>query len=411
MLSKQEKIRRMMGTFVGGSVSVATIAVVTSFQISLQATFLDLKVFQNSAYYELEIIENVIIENSSSSEEAPPLPEPLPTRLWVENQWGNFEVTLAYGLNEGQLSPLRENENYTLSIQYQSNLGWSTLATETIQTAPRLLANVDAFTFEGDYQDETIALEMVVSTQVGFRPVDRFELTLTQGNQQWIETLTPGMTPLRFENLPHLNQTYRVDIQAIIQNQPETIFTKTYASLPFVHGNYERSFSSPGTLIVSPSRLSSTLTHEIYTFEVVTSSQTFIQDWNGNDTNIVFDNLPYDEIIVFNWYVSFDRVSGNETILVSEETLVSIGQPTLVLSLFTQDDITTIQLTIDRTYAFTSLALYQQQRTLPFEMINENDVARYYEVTTSEAVEGTWELRGWLDDANPILYQLLVVQL
>jgi hypothetical protein len=178
-----------------------------------------------------------------------------------------------------------------------------------------------------------------------------------------------------------------------------------------VHGNYERSFSSPGTLIVSPSRLSSTLTHEIYTFEVVTSSQTFIQDWNGNDTNIVFDNLPYDEIIVFNWYVSFDRVSGNETILVSEETLVSIGQPTLVLSLFTQDEITTIQLTIDRTYAFTSLALYQQQRTLPFEMINENDVARYYEVTTSEAVEGTWELRGWLDEANPILYQLLVVQL
>jgi hypothetical protein len=82
-----------------------------------------------------------------------------------------------------------------------------------------------------------------------------------------------------------------------------------------------------------------------------------------------------------------------------------------VLSLFTQDDITTIQLTIDRTYAFTSLALYQQQRTLPFEMINENDVARYYEVTTSEAVEGTWELRGWLDEANPILYQLLVVQL
>jgi hypothetical protein len=50
MLSKQEKIRRMMGTFIGGSVSVATIAVVTSFQISLQATFLDLKVFQNAAY-------------------------------------------------------------------------------------------------------------------------------------------------------------------------------------------------------------------------------------------------------------------------------------------------------------------------------------------------------------------------
>jgi hypothetical protein len=123
MPSQKEKIRRMMSSFVGGSVSVATIAVVSSFQISLQATFLDLKVFQNAAYYEIEIIDTIIVDETSSLDVEPLPPEPLPTRLWVENQWGNFEVTLSYGVNQGELSPLRENENYTLTIQYQGDLG------------------------------------------------------------------------------------------------------------------------------------------------------------------------------------------------------------------------------------------------------------------------------------------------
>jgi hypothetical protein len=55
--------------------------------------------------------------------------------------------------------------------------------------------------------------------------------------------------------------------------------------------------------------------------------------------------------------------------------------------------------------------LYQGDRSLDFDLINQNDDARYYEITVEEAVTGSWELRGLLQESNPILYTLLVVQL
>lgn len=411
MPSQKEKIRRMMSSFVGGSVSVATIAVVSSFQISLQATFLDLKVFQNAAYYEIEIIDTMIVDETSSLDVEPLPPEPLPTRLWVENQWGNFEVTLSYGVNQGELSPLRENENYTLTIQYQGDLGWTSLATETIKTAPRLLGNVNNFTFDGAYQDNTIDVSMTVSTQVGFRPVDRFEVVLSQGDQQWIESVSTGTTALSFKDLPHRNETYEVRILAYIQNLAEEIFKQTYASLPFVDGMVERYFSTPGTLVVVPTQLSSTLQDEVYSFEITTDQTTLVQSWDGIASEIIFNNLPLRSMIRLSWFVSYRQSNQTKSILVSEEVIPSIGQPTLVLSKSMNGSMTTIQLTIDRAYDFNSLALHQGNRRLDFDLINQNDDARYYEISVEEVVTGAWELRGLLQESNPILYILLVVQL
>jgi hypothetical protein len=411
MPSQKEKIRRMMSSFVGGSVSVATIAVVSSFQISLQATFLDLKVFQNAAYYEIEIIDTMIVDETSSLDVEPLPPEPLPTRLWVENQWGNFEVTLSYGVNQGELSPLRENENYTLTIQYQGDLGWTSLATETIKTAPRLLGNVNNFTFDGAYQDNTIDVSMTVSTQVGFRPVDRFEVVLSQGDQQWMESVSTGTTALSFKDLPHRNETYELRILAYIQNLAEEIFKQTYASMPFVDGMVERYFSTPGTLVVVPTQLSSTLQDEVYSFEITTDQTTLVQSWDGIASEIIFNNLPLRSMIRLSWFVSYRQSNQTKSILVSEEFIPSIGQPTLVLSKSMNGSMTTIQLTIDRAYDFNSLALHQGNRRLDFDLINQNDDARYYEITVEEAVTGSWELRGLLQESNPILYILLVVQL
>ena len=411
MPSQKEKIRRMMSSFVGGSVSVATIAVVSSFQISLQATFLDLKVFQNAAYYEIEIIDTMIVDETSSLDVEPLPPEPLPTRLWVENQWGNFEVTLSYGVNQGELSPLRENENYTLTIQYQGDLGWTSLATETIKTAPRLLGNVNNFTFDGAYQDNTIDVSMTVSTQVGFRPVDRFEVVLSQGDQQWMESVSTGTTALSFKDLPHRNETYEVRILAYIQNLAEEIFKQTYASMPFVDGMVERYFSTPGTLVVVPTQLSSTLQDEVYSFEITTDQTTLVQSWDGIASEIIFNNLPLRSMIRLSWFVSYRQSNQTKSILVSEEVIPSIGQPTLVLSKSMNGSMTTIQLTIDRAYDFNSLALHQGNRRLDFDLINQNDDARYYEISVEEVVTGAWELRGLLQESNPILYILLVVQL
>ncbi len=411
MPSQKEKIRRMMSSFVGGSVSVATIAVVSSFQISLQATFLDLKVFQNAAYYEIEIIDTIIVDETSSLDVEPLPPEPLPTRLWVENQWGNFEVTLSYGVNQGELSPLRENENYTLTIQYQGDLGWTSLATETIKTAPRLLGNVNNFTFDGAYQDNTIDVSMTVSTQVGFRPVDRFEVVLSQGDQQWMESVSTGTTALSFKDLPHRNETYEVRILAYIQNLAEEIFKQTYASMPFVDGMVERYFSTPGTLVVVPTQLSSTLQDEVYSFEITTDQTTLVQSWDGIASEIIFNNLPLRSMIRLSWFVSYRQSNQTKSILVSEEVIPSIGQPTLVLSKSMNGSMTTIQLTIDRAYDFNSLALHQGNRRLDFDLINQNDDARYYEISVEEVVTGAWELRGLLQESNPILYILLVVQL
>lgn len=411
MANAKEKIRRMMGSFVGTSVSVATIAVVSSIQISLQATFLDLKVFQNAAFYQIEIIDTIIQEEPTSIEEEPMISEPLPTRLWVENQWGNFEIALAYGFNEGEISSLRENENYTLSIQYQGNLGWTTLATETIKTAPRLIGNVNQFSFNGSYVDDTIDIHMDVLTQAGFRPVDAFEIVLSQGLAQWREFVFAGLSSLTFSDLPHLNVPYEVSILAYIQNQAQEIFKQSYAFLPFVEGSYTRYFSAPGTIVVAPTRVSSTLDNEKYVFEIHLDNTIFAQTWDGESSELIFDNIPASVTLTLKWLVNYEFNNELNTILLKEETLLSIQRPTIVISKIMNLNSTTIQLTIDRANDFSALTFYQDNLNLPFSFVEENNFARYYVLTYAGVIEGVWELRGLLEDANPILYTLLVVQL
>jgi hypothetical protein len=226
-----------------------------------------------------------------------------------------------------------------------------------------------------------------------------------------MESVSTGTTALSFKDLPHRNETYEVRILAYIQNLAEEIFKQTYASMPFVDGMVERYFSTPGTLVVVPTQLSSTLQDEVYSFEITTDQTTLVQSWDGIASEIIFNNLPLRSMIRLSWFVSYRQSNQTKSILVSEEVIPSIGQPTLVLSKSMNGSMTTIQLTIDRAYDFNSLALHQGNRRLDFDLINQNDDARYYEISVEEVVTGAWELRGLLQESNPILYILLVVQL
>ncbi len=62
--SRSDKVKKMMGNFVGASASVAVVAAVASFSISVEANFIDVTVFQNRAFYQLEVREIVEIEGS-----------------------------------------------------------------------------------------------------------------------------------------------------------------------------------------------------------------------------------------------------------------------------------------------------------------------------------------------------------
>jgi hypothetical protein len=89
-LSSSEKAKRLMRNTVGAGTSVAVVAAVASFTISVEASFMNVTVFQNLAFYQLEVREIVEIVGSGELPEDMPEPVNTPVRLRVQNQWDDF---------------------------------------------------------------------------------------------------------------------------------------------------------------------------------------------------------------------------------------------------------------------------------------------------------------------------------
>ena len=218
--SRQEKVKRLMGNVVGAGASVAVVAAVASFTISVEASFLNVTVFQNRAFYQLEVREIVEIEGSGEIPEDTPDPINTPVRLRVQNQWDDFFLPLIYGYNEGFIEPLRPNQQYTLTIELEQAISWSTLDSISFNTQPTNVAVISDVIETTSPLNPLSQLSVSVLTQNGGTPPDAWTLVLTYGDTFIEQPLNVGENLINFENLSHVNAPIELEVFAVLQKKP-----------------------------------------------------------------------------------------------------------------------------------------------------------------------------------------------
>lgn len=146
---KEEKIKSLFQKTITTTTSVTAVVVATILMPRVEASFIDVSIFDDAIYYQLDVRE--ILEEDEEAQ-APEL------RLNVTNQWDDILIPLDYGVNEGLIEPLRPGQAYTFSVQMYANFLWSTIASQTVRTERVLngkILHVDTLT---QATDETLSL-------------------------------------------------------------------------------------------------------------------------------------------------------------------------------------------------------------------------------------------------------------
>lgn len=173
---KKDKMKRLFQNSVGVTASAAVVVVATPLFDNVDAQFNELKLLEDSIYYELEVIENVSEEGT---------PNGYPLRLIIENQWERIEVDLDYGITGNVIENLRPNAQYTFTIEMDKGLTWVTLLNERVKTENEL-AGVIGLTSVLDNEERNVSVN--IFTQSGGIPISFYFLELYENNEL-IQTL------------------------------------------------------------------------------------------------------------------------------------------------------------------------------------------------------------------------------
>lgn len=395
--SRSDKVKKLMGNFVGASASVAVVAAVASFSISVEAAFLDVTVFQNRAFYQLEVREIVEIEGSGELPEDVPDPVNTPVRLRVQNQWDDFSIPLIYGFNEGFIEPLRADQQYTLTIELQQAIGWSALDTITFDTDPETAAVISTIQEETSPLNPLTTLTIEAFTQDGGIPASEWNLSLTYGDYSVIEPLTLGDNTLVFEDLDHVNAPIDVAVLATFESGIETITSRTVSPTEYVDGDLALSFPDLTTLRVE------TVQDDAFnegTYHVrLTEASLPPVEYLMDDVNLNIPNLTQGGTYHFEWLLRYlDENGSTREVLLHDQTIAPILTPIYVLSIYDTEAGQSLTLTIDRDLDLDLITWNGvhngQPVTLPFTFSSSTDSAATYMLSTdfAFALNSTWTL-------------------
>ena len=372
--SRSDKVKKMMGNFVGASASVAVVAAVASFSISVEANFIDVTVFQNRAFYQLEVREIVEIEGSGELPEDAPEPVNTPVRLRVQNQWDDFSIPLLYGFNEGFIEPLRADQQYTLTIELQQAIGWSSLDTLTFDTDPETAAVISDILETTSPLNPLTSLTINAFTQDGGVPASSWDLSLSYGDTQETRSLTVGDNTLTFSDLPHVNAPIDVAIIATFADGPQTITSRQVLPTEYVDASLDLSFPTLTTLAITTEQDDSFLNG---TYSVrLTDDETTPLTYPMTDLDLIIENLTQGASYHLEWLLTYELPTGeSKTIVLHEQTIVPIITPIYVLAINDIEGGQSLTLTIDRDLDIV--------RTTWNGIRNGNDVSYVFDLVTT----------------------------
>ncbi len=406
MALNQSKAKRLMTNFIGASASVAVVTAVASVTIAIEARFINVNVFENQAFYELEVIENIIVEGSGSlpSSELEPT-EPATVQLRVENQWDNYVIALTYGINQGTIEPLRSNQSYTLSIELEDTLGWRTLDTYTFSTRPRTNAIITSINETTSPLSTFTSFEAKVITQDGFTPAERWEIDLVYGTYVDNQTLSVGEQTLIWDNLSHQNASMQLQIFATINGERKLITEVNQLTTPFLDATIDLHFTNPETLSIRPLLNNGTQNGQ-FKIEWIDAEQT-IESFDLTESGLIIENLVAQELYLLRWIFI---TSDGRNFVALERDIIPLPQPYFVLNLEPLINRMKVELTIDRIPAlvnlYLSIGLFDQETAIPFTRVDENDAISFYELVLETAIPLGSSLALTLVQASPYDYPI-----
>ena len=389
-LSNSEKAKRLIRNVVGTGASVAVVAAVASFAIRVEASFMNVTVFQNRAFYQLEVKEIVEIEGSGEIPEEMPEPVNTPVRLRVQNQWDDFFLPLMYGYNEGFIEPLRANQQYTLTIELEQAVSWSTLDTFLFTTDPTNAAVISEVIEITSPLNPFTQLSVNVLTQNGATPPTDWKLALTYGETLIERSIPVGESVITFENLPHVNVAIELEVFAVLPTETKSMTKRVYEASEFVEGDIQVSFPNLTTLAIE-TRKQTTLANPTYKVRLTQEGQP-VTTYQANQDLITIENLVQGALYVMEWILTYQpNVGTMKDVVLYSQNILPIPTPIYVLSVYTEASGQVLEVTIDNDLPIETLSIQGDQNgtliNLSFTLIQETNAAFFYRLTTDFVFE------------------------
>ena len=385
-LSSQSKAKRLMTNLTGASASVAVVTAVASMTVSVQGQFLNVSVFENKAFYQVEVVETITIEGSGSLAEDAEVPTQQPVRMRVQNQWDDFVISLLYGVNEGFIEPLRENQSYTLTIEMEASLGWRTLDTYTFNTRPRTNGVVSQFLETTTPLSDTTSFEASILTQDGPIVATNWFAELHYGTIRQQQPLEIGSNQIQWLNLPHQNAMASIDVYATVDGTEKVITNRQFETIPFVEADINLSFPNLTTLKVETTEDASYVgaTYAIELSAIQSNITPTVYPLSASP--LLIENLVQGELYSLNWTMSYlDEAGINRKLILLEKTIAPILTPIYVLGIYPGETSTRFDFTIDPRLNIDQMQLILtnqgQSTVLTFEQVTLNNDS--YSMTAS----------------------------
>ena len=414
MLSTSEKSKRLLRNVFGTGSSVAVVAAVASFSISVDASFIDVTVFQNQAFYQLEVKEIVEIEGSGEIPEDMPEPVNTPVRLRVQNQWDDFYLPLIYGYNEGFIQPLRPNQQYTLTIELEQAISWSTLDTFLFTTDPTNAAVISDITESTSPLNPLTQLSVKVLTQNGGTPPTEWKLALSYGETLIERPLPIGDSLITFEDLPHGNDPIELEVLAVFPEETKSMTKRTYQPSEFVSGDISLSFPNFTSLKIETNK-QTTLPNPTYQVRLTQEGQPSTT-YPANENFLTIDNLIQGEAYLLEWMLTYqDTVNQVKDVVLFSQNVLPILTPIFVLSIYTEDIGQALEVTIDNDLSIETLSIQGEQNgsfiNLPFTLVQETNAAYFYRLQTDLVFEKGIQFALVLTQPAPLDYPITLQQI
>ena len=408
MPSKADKVKKLMGNFVGASASVAVVAAVASFSISVEANFIDVTVFQSKAFYQLEVREIVEIEGSGELPEDAPEPVNTPVRLRVQNQWDDFSIPLIYGYNEGFIEPLRADQQYTLTIELQQAIGWSSLDVMTFDTDPETAAVISMIEETTSPLNPLISFDIEVFAQDGGIPADAWYLDIDYGDISQREPLMLGDNTLTLTDLPHVNDDLTLAVIAQFGEESRSITSRVVRPTEFVDGSIDLSFPSLTTLQVSTTQ-DSRFFESSYLVRL-TQDELAPVEYTMDDVNLAIENLIQGATYHFEWLMRYTSQGARKDVVLYEQTILPIVTPLFVLSVLNDESSPSIELTIDKDLILDKVELIIEHNTqaesFDMTLLSESDAAFFYTLSLPQPIPLQATLQLVITQAAPYDYPI-----
>lgn len=276
----KSKIRSLMGNVVGAGAAVAV--AVFALSSTVEAYFHELFVFEDKIFYNIEVVE---VYNPEEG-----VPQHLPVRLVIQDQFGVEFIDLPYGQTYGEVSNLKPNNLYDFKIQLRKDAGWITISTAAVSTYPDLSGAVYEVSTNMDFLSNKTDLIFGVYTQQGIETISEMYIEIIVDGVIYKEEVTNGDQKVTIENYQISNRAVNVKLFAQKEiGELVLLHEKEFRFRPFINASFSFNYTSIETLELKSELRDNNFKYLISIFK----DNVFIETLEITSSSMMIQVVPY----------------------------------------------------------------------------------------------------------------------